>query len=119
MTSTAPVTAVAWLGTPLQTDFVVGDSVRWYASFIDPVLKTAIDPDIVTFSISNPTAPATPTNNVYGSSNVVRDSAGNYHLDVPLTVVGKWLLNVIAQGNPGAVAVGGAEMRISVFSSGQ
>lgn len=114
MASLAPVTVVTWLNPPLQSDFVVGDMIRWYASFT--LLSTpgvVVDPDIVLFTYTIPPVTTTPQ-----VATTVKDQSGLYHYDLVPAVPGKFLLNVQPQGNPGAVNIGHAEIRINVFPTG-
>ena len=114
--ATTPVIVSCWLDPPLINDFTIGASVTWNASFIDRVSRVLVDPDIVIFTYSNPpvTTPVAVTYPVL----IVRDTTGQYHLDLPLTTTGRWVLNVIAQGNPGAVQIGSTTLMITVYSAG-
>ena len=56
MASLTPVIVTAWLDPPLQTDFQVGSSVTWHATFLDRMTRTPVDPDIVNFIYSVPPA---------------------------------------------------------------
>ena len=113
---TTPVLVLCWLDPPLQTDFSIGASVRWHAAFTDPITRQLVDPDIVTFAYSVPPV-ATAVSFTYPTL-IVKDTLGQYHLDLPLTTIGRWALNVTAQGNPGAVQIGSGTLMINVFSAG-
>jgi hypothetical protein len=114
---TTPVIVTAWLDPPLQTDFQIGDSVTWHATFTDRMTRTAVDPDIVTFVYSAPTQIAT-TAVTYPAS-IVRDAMGVYRLDLALTVSGRWILTVAPQGNPGLVGIGNSSLELYVSGTGQ
>ena len=105
-----------WLDPPLQTDFQLNDAITIHMSFADRMTKAVVDPDIVTFTYSNPPTPGnTATTYPLG---IVRDATGIYHLDLGLISQGRWVLNTLAQGNPGPVPIGGATMEIRVFGAG-
>jgi hypothetical protein len=110
---TTPVAVITWLDPPEQTDYAVGSAVTWHAAFADRITRQPVNPDIVTFSSSNPPAVSAPTSAV-----PTNDSTGQYHLDFPITSPGTWLLLVQAQGLPGNVPVGSASLKISAFDEG-
>ena len=71
-----------------MNNYQVGDLVRVSASFTD-ASGNAVDPDTVYCDITAPDG--TKTTYTYGTdAEVVRDSAGNYHLDVDVTAAGRW-----------------------------
>ena len=114
---TTPVLVQTWLDPPLQSDFLVGQSVTWHASFIDRISRQVVDPDIVTFSYENPPV-STAVSQTYPAS-IVKDGVGLYHWDLPaFTGKGRWVLNVTAQGNPGAVGTGQATLTLTVYGAG-
>lgn len=115
---TTPVLVQTWLDPPLQTDFQVGDSVTWHASFIDRISRQLVTPDLITFSWSNPPVSSTPTVATVASLAVTLDATGLCHYDLPLNSPGRWVLNVSAQGNPGTVGIGNSTLYLQVFGSG-
>ena len=117
MASTTPVIVTSWLDPPLQTDFQVGDSVTWHATFVDRMTRAYVDPDIVTFVYSCP--PQIVTTPIVYPTSIVRDTVGVYRLDLALTVAGRWILTVAPQGNPGAVGIGTSSLEIQTFGTGQ
>lgn len=110
---TTPVVVTTWLDPPEQTDFQVGDSVTWHASFVDRMSKAPVTPDIINFIWSAP--PALTATTVAPTV----DAVGSCHYDLPLTIVGKYILTVAAQGNPGPVGIGNQSMVIETFETGQ
>ena len=66
---------------------VVGARKRLRAVFRDDD-SAYLDPDTVTFFVRSPGRPA--TSYVYGGGALVRDSAGQYHLDITLDRAGTW-----------------------------
>jgi hypothetical protein len=62
-----------------------GTEVRLSASYVD-LAGAAVDPTTVTFEVKDPLNAITS----YTSPDVVRDSTGNYHLDVLLNASGPW-----------------------------
>lgn len=108
-----PVITTTWLDPPEQTDFQVGTAVTWHASFMDRQTRAPVTPDIIQFIYSSPPAvtdtTVTPT----------VDATGSCHYDLQLPSVGKWILTVAPQGNPGAVPIGQASMVIETFDTGQ
>ena len=104
---TTPVYVATWLDPPEQSSFAVGASVTWHAAFADRITRQLVSPDIVTFSTSNPPVSSTPV-----PTTMVATSVGQYQMDFPITSAGLWILDVQAQGNPGAVNVGTANLKI-------
>jgi hypothetical protein len=117
MASTTPVIVTSWLDPPLQTDFQLGSSVTWHATFRDRMTQAAVDPDIVNFIYSAP-AQNTPTTVTYPTG-IVKDTVGAYRYDLPLTLIGRMVLTVAPQGNPGAVGIGSHTLEIIVHGTGQ
>ena len=65
-----------------------GRLVRFSAAFTNAA-GTATDPTAVTFKIRSPAG--TTTTYVYGTdAELVRDSAGNFHVDFAMTAAGDW-----------------------------
>jgi len=75
--------------TQVTNKYDIGDSVRCSAVWTDAD-STATDPDVVRFKLKTPAG--TVTTYVYGTdSELVRDSVGNYHVDVDVTAIpGAW-----------------------------
>lgn len=106
-----------WLDPPEQSDFLLNSAVTIHMTFADRMTHTAVDPDIVNFNYTNPPNNTSPTTITYPTT-IVKNAVGNYQLDLALTKTGRWALNAQPQGNPGAVAIGGASMEIQVFGTG-
>jgi hypothetical protein len=67
--------------------FPVGKTVRISGAFVD-VNGAAVDPSTVTLAYKAPGGSR--TTKTYAAGDVVKDSTGNYHYDLPLTVAGRW-----------------------------
>lgn len=77
--------------------YALGTAVRCAIVFKDPD-AVAADPTGVTFWYRKPTSP-TLTELVYGTdAEVVKDSTGNYHVDVTVDVSGTWYYGFIGTG---------------------
>jgi hypothetical protein len=114
---TTPVLTTIWLDPPLQSDFLVNSAVTVHMTFADRETRLVVDPDIVNFNYSNPPNTTVSTTLTYPFG-ITRNATGDYQLDLPLTATGRWVFNAQPQGNPGAVAIGGASMEIRVFGTG-
>ena len=114
---TTPVLTTMWLDPPEQSDFQLNQAVTIHMTFADRQTHAAVDPDILMFNYTNPPNTTSATTFTYPSG-ITRNAVGNYQLDLPLTKTGRWAFNAQPQGNPGAVAIGGASMEIQVFGSG-
>ena len=84
--------------------YEIGDVVRCSVAFTDSA-SAALDPDVVTFKVLTPAA--TTTTYVYGTdAELVKDSTGNYHVDVDATANGAYIYRfegtTSAGGNQGA-----------------
>jgi hypothetical protein len=112
-----PVVTTMWLDPPEQTDFQVNDAVTVHMSFVDRETKVPVTPDLLYFNYSNPPVAITPVTLTYPVG-ITLDATGSFHLDLPLTASGRWVLNAQPQGNPGAVPIGGATMEIYVYGTG-
>lgn len=67
----------------------VGDQTRISSAFVN-LAGAAIDPTTVIFKFRSPSAVVT-TSYVYGVDGaVIKDSVGNYHVDLALTEAGYW-----------------------------
>ena len=117
---TTPVFVTMWLDPPLTTDFQLGDSITWHVAFVDQQTRAPVTPDIINFIYSNPPQ-TTPTTISYPSNppeEIWLDGVGVYHLDLSLSLEGKYVLTSQAQGNPGAVSLGSQTMVITVWDPG-
>jgi hypothetical protein len=86
-----------------------GDKVRCTGSFTDKD-GVAVDPTTVNFKFKKPGA--TPTVYVFGTdSQVVKDSVGNYHVDLNADQSGTWFYRFESTGNE--QAAGEAEFIVS------
>lgn len=111
--ATTPVIVILWLDPPLQSDFQLGDSVTWHAAFLDRETHAPVTPDVINFIYSNPPQLGATT------VTLVADSTGLCHLDLPLTLIGKYILTTAALGNPGSVGIGNQSIEIYVSGTGQ
>lgn len=69
-------------------EYDVGDVVRCSVAFANQA-GTAVDPSVVTFKVKVPGSST--ITYVYGTdAEVVKDSTGNYHVDVTATVEGRY-----------------------------
>lgn len=85
---------------PVQTADAIplGSSVRAAALFTIFDTVTALDPDDVFVSVKTPAAVL--TTKEYGVDvEVVKDSTGNYHLDINANEVGIWYVRWFSTGN--------------------
>ncbi len=98
---TTPVIVTAWVDPPELSDVPAGTTVTWHALCVDRITREPVSPDIITFSWSNPPVAINPL-----TATPTQDATGEYHQDTQITGAGTWLLQVIAQGNPGAVTIG-------------
>jgi hypothetical protein len=106
-----------WLDPPLQTDFQVNDAITVHMTFADRMTRLVVTPDVLYFNYSNPPANSVPTSLTYPTG-ITLDATGCYHVDLPLTSAGRWVLNAQPQGNPGGVSIGGATIEIQVWGTG-
>jgi len=73
-----------------ENTYDVGDRVRLTAAFTDPNnADAAIDPTTVEVHYRNPAGTVTTKVHVTDAE-VVKDSVGNYHIDIDITVSGRW-----------------------------
>ena len=73
-----------------------GDLVRVSGTFTNSA-GTAIDPSVVKFSYKNPAG--TTTTLTYGTDvALVKDSTGNYHVDVDASLTGPWYCRFFSTG---------------------
>ena len=79
-----------------------GDLVRCTAAFTDAA-GSAFDPDTVAFKSRNPVGSV--TTYTYGvDAELVKDSTGNYHVDVDANRVGTWTVRFESTGTGQAAA---------------
>lgn len=97
------------------TTYDVGDAVRVSAVWTDAD-STAVDPDVVRFKFRTPNG--TLTTYVYlTDTELVRDSTGNYHVDLSVTnSPGNWLYRFEGETSGGA-AQGAAESYFTAKAS--
>lgn len=82
----------------LRTIYDIGDLVRVTGAFTNHSDGTALNPTAVLFKYKNPVT-GTITTLVYGTdAAIVRDSTGNYHVDVDASVPGRWYFRFYATG---------------------
>lgn len=69
--------------------YSIGDKPRLIATFKDGITKTLADPDVVRFRFKTPDG--TETVYVFGTNaELVKESTGVYHVDLPLTSQDEW-----------------------------
>lgn len=107
--ATTPVVVIMWLDPYEQTDFGLGSAVTWHVRFMDRITKVAVDPDVVNMFYS------TPLSNSANVTPPVKDGIGNYHVDLPLTAVGRWTLT--CQPQSGGANVGMSSTTLQVFDA--
>jgi hypothetical protein len=79
-----------------------GDLVRCSAIFTNSS-GTATDPSVVRFQVRNPAGTVTPY--LYGTDiQLVKDSTGNYHVDVDASSDGLWSYRFYSTGSGQAAA---------------
>jgi hypothetical protein len=70
----------------MATTYDVGDYVRCSAAFTQAAV--AVDPTTVLLKVLAPDG--TSTTYTYALATITKDSAGNYHVDVPVTMEGRY-----------------------------
>jgi len=109
-----PVDVQLTLEPPLTSYMPLNTSATLRVSFVDSLTKRPVDPDATSVLSLQP-----PQNAGSTMPGLTRDGIGLYHSVVTFaTVVGKWLLQVIAQGNPGSIAIGSATLAVQVYAAG-
>lgn len=83
--------------------YQVGDAARITGTFRDDS-GTLSDPSVVTFTFRDPAG--TEQTYTYGGDEIVRASAGTYHVDLSLTAAGRWSWEWVASGTMEGVDVG-------------
>ena len=81
-----------------------GTEIRLTAAFTNN--GVAIDPTTVTFRVKDPTGVIV----AYTSPAVVKDSVGNYHLDIAVGISGFWYYR--AEGTGAATVAGEAKLSV-------
>lgn len=89
----------------------LGDLVRCSGAFTD-ANSAAVDPDTVKFAFRTPSGSITIYTYVTDAQ-LVKDSTGNYHVDVDANEVGSWWTRFYSTGNGQA----SAELEFKVRSS--
>ncbi len=90
-----------------------GDLVVISAAFTDRN-SAALDPSTVTFKIKDPNN--LDTTYVYGTdAEVVKDSVGNYHIDISAAIVGRYYYRYESTGTGQAAEEGSFEVKDGVF----
>ena len=102
------------MATATINTYQIGDLVRCDGRFQDAA-GTDIDPDVVRFKF-RPSGGSTTTYEYPTDPEVVRDSVGNYHVDVPVTLSGNWYYRFEGETS-GGVAQGAAETHFKVEPS--
>lgn len=87
-----------------MTTYDKGDLVRVSGMFADSA-GVATDPTVVKFSFTNP-AGTTTTYTYPTDVQLVKDSTGNYHVDIDASSSGTWLYRFYSTGTGQAAAEG-------------
>lgn len=96
-----------------QETFHVGDDVRCAAAFTNSA-GVAVDPTAVICKIRDPEGTVTPK--IYGTdAELVRDSAGSYHIDVDASMPGTWWVRFYSTGSGKAAIEESFEVETSKF----
>lgn len=90
-----------------------GDLRRISASFKD-LAGAAVDPTTVTFKFTKPSGVT--TSYVYPAAQVVKDSVGNYHVDLSVDASGLWLYRWESTGTGQAAENGEFMVEPSAFA---
>ncbi len=96
-----------------MTEYVVGNVVRCSTTFTN-ISGTAIDPTTVSFSYKNP-AGTTTTLNYPTDAALVKDSTGNYHVDVSADLEGMYYWRFFSTGTGKAAFEGSFGVSNSQF----
>lgn len=97
----------------MSTIYDKGDAVRCSATFKNSS-NVVVDPTTVTFKYKDPSGNITPL--VYGTDvAVVKDSTGNYHVDVNADKSGTWFYRFESTGTGQAAEEGTFEVAESHF----
>lgn len=96
-----------------QGPYDTGDLVRLSVAFT--VSAAATDPTIVRVKYINPSG--TQMTKIYGTDvEVVKDSTGNFHIDISPTIAGVWRYRWEGTGTAQAAGEAAFEVRPSVFT---
>ncbi len=89
--------------------YETGALIRAAGAFTDVDGVTAIDPTTITIRFIDPAGTATAW--LFGTdSEVIRDSVGNYHADIPVSLPGVWRYRW--EGTGAAIAAGEGQFRV-------
>jgi hypothetical protein len=109
-----PVDVQLSLEPPLTSYMPLNTSATLRVAFVDANSKQPVDPDASVFQTLQPPQIDNP---IPGA--LIRDAVGMYHVVVSFaSAVGKWLLQVIAQGNPGLLSIGSGTLVVNVYAAG-
>lgn len=98
---------------PARRTYDRGDKVRASVAFTSAA-GAAVDPAAVTCRVKNPEG--TDSTYVYGTNaELVRDSQGNYHLDIDANVEGLWTYRFEGTGTNQGAGEGEFTVRDSAF----
>lgn len=96
----------------MANTYDVGDLIRVSAAFTSA--GAAIDPTAVTAKVKAPTG--TTTTLVYGvDAGLIKDSVGNYHIDVSATEMGTYVYRFAATGTAQSASESSFRVRASAF----
>lgn len=96
-----------------MSEFVLGEAVRVSAEFRNAA-GTVADPTSVFFKHRNPEGTITPL--VYPTdAQLVKDSTGNYHVDIDANIAGTWHWRFYATGTGKTANEGNFTVGDSVF----
>lgn len=91
------------------------DTVRFILRITDPTdADTPVDPSGLTFKTKNPSA-ATSTYTYGTDAALVKDSTGNYHIDLQLATAGTWHYRWDATGSFAGAQEGSIVVNTSQF----
>lgn len=93
-----------------MADANVGDMIRCAVSFTTAG-GTPADPTTVTAKYETPRGEL--TSYTYGGGQIVKDSTGNYHMDITCTEGGKWHYRFAGTGAVVAAAEGEFEVQMA------
>jgi hypothetical protein len=91
-----------------MTTYDVGDVTRLSITFTQG--GAAIDPSTVSLTVQQPDG--TQTTYTYTGATITRDSLGNYHVDVSLTLVGTHRYRWVSTGTGAAAEEGSIAVRV-------
>lgn len=89
----------------MENHYDAGDLVRVSGAFKDSA-GTAIDPSVVKFKFKRPDTGAVTTYTYGTDSQLVKDSVGNYHVDVSADAAGAWRYRFYSTGTGQAAEQG-------------